>query len=143
MNYDPSKDDKLCKCGHIYYTHVDPQGNTNPVGCKLCNCGGFSEMETWTLTFVDYDSCNRPVYSDGTTLYVDVNPRNGFRPELCTKVNNELDGEPDIPLTEKVRIEFVPERIVWHRRLTKKCAWCGIIEDDHHIVNHPFHEPEE
>ena len=71
------------------------------------------------LKFVGMDSWDRPVYKDdGGTLWKDVDPRAGMKPNLCTSVNNEFDGEPDIGMKylEKYRgvtVAFEPERIVW------------------------------
>ncbi len=64
------------------------------------------------LTFLGYDSWDRPVYQgvDGS-LYVDVDPRADCQPIICTKCNNEFDGEPDDPVSGE--IEFVPHRVLW------------------------------
>lgn len=64
------------------------------------------------LTYVGSDSWDRPVYQDSDgTLYVDVDPREGWQPNICTKCNNEFDGEPDCPVSAE--IEFAPCRVVW------------------------------
>ncbi|RKI44371.1 hypothetical protein D7V86_01495 [bacterium D16-51] len=71
------------------------------------------------LKFVGMDSWDRPAYKDdGGTLWKDVDPRAGIKPNLCTSVNNEFDGEPDTDMKylEKYRgvaVAFEPERIVW------------------------------
>ena len=59
------------------------------------------------------DSWERPVYKgpDGN-LYVDVDPRDGWEPNICTKYRNEFDGEPDDPVTG-VDFIFTPFRDVW------------------------------
>ncbi len=59
------------------------------------------------------DSWSRPVYkgSDGN-LYVDVDPRKGWEPNICTKYQNEYDGEPDDPV-RGVDFTFTPYRDVW------------------------------
>ena len=59
------------------------------------------------------DSWDRPVYKgpDGN-LYVDVDPRDGWEPNICTKYRNEFDGEPDDPVTG-VDFIFTPCRDVW------------------------------
>ena len=41
-------DDRVCKCGHIYYRHFDSFPNMDgelmePIGCKYCQCGRFIE----------------------------------------------------------------------------------------------------
>ena len=59
------------------------------------------------------DSWDRPVYKgpDGN-LYVDVDPRKGWEPNICTKYQNDFDGEPDTPVKD-VDFTFVPFRNVW------------------------------
>jgi len=34
-------DDKLCKCGHVYYRHFDSYENMEACGCKYCQCYTF------------------------------------------------------------------------------------------------------
>ena len=71
------------------------------------------------LKFVGMDSWDRPVYKDDSgTLWKDVDPRAGVKPNLCTSVNNEFDGEPDIGMKylekyQGVTVAFEPKRIVW------------------------------
>lgn len=71
------------------------------------------------LTYIGNDSRNRPIYKDRYgKLFVDVDPRKNRKPEICTKYNNDFDGEPDIPINytiaySNVEIEFIPIRIVW------------------------------
>ena len=59
------------------------------------------------------DSWSRPVYKgpDGN-LYVDVNPRSDWEPNICTKYQNDFDGEPDDPVKD-VDFIFTPCRDVW------------------------------
>lgn len=65
-----------------------------------------------TLTYLGRDSWSRPVYQDANgKLYVDVDPRENWPPNICTKCNNAFDGEPDFPVTAE--FEFVPERDIW------------------------------
>lgn len=64
------------------------------------------------------DGFGRPVYKCDGRLYVDVDPRLHRGPELCTKANNEFDGEPDTPIvyTSKFQgatIIFHPSRVTW------------------------------
>lgn len=66
-----------------------------------------------TLTYKGCDSWDRPVYECNGRLYVDVDPRKGRRPEICTKYNNEFDGEPDTPISADTEVTFVPERVTW------------------------------
>ena len=71
------------------------------------------------LKFIGMDSWDRPVYKDDSgTLWKDVDPRAGMKPNLCISENNEFNGEPDIGMKylEKYRgvtVAFEPERIVW------------------------------
>ena len=59
------------------------------------------------------DSWDRPVYKgpDGN-LHVDVDPRKGWGPNICTKYQNDFDGEPDDPVLG-VDFIFTPCRDVW------------------------------
>ena len=51
------------------------------------------------LVFKGYDSHCRPVYEDAECrLFVDLDPRPNTAVRLCTKLNNEFDGEPDTPI---------------------------------------------
>jgi len=68
--------------------------------------------KTLELTHIGRDSFSRPVYECNGNLYVDANPSSEF-PEICTKSNNEYDGEPDWPIDEDVEVIFIPERDRW------------------------------
>ena len=77
-------------------------------------------MKKLTLTHIGRDGWDRPVYKDADeNLYVDVDPRTRCKtPDICTKSDNEFDGEPDTPIAVMARfrgieIEFVPERDTW------------------------------
>jgi hypothetical protein len=75
-------------------------------------------MNKLTLIHKGRDSWDRPVYECEGRLYVDVDPRDGRKPEICTKLNNEFDGEPDTPIEvmkhcKGVEIEFIPCRDTW------------------------------
>lgn len=75
-------------------------------------------MEKLTLNHIGRDSFDRPVYECEGRLYVDVDPRKDRSLEICTKLNNEFDGEPDTPISvikryEDAEIEFTPFRDVW------------------------------
>lgn len=65
------------------------------------------------LEYRGRDSWSRPVYECGGQLYVDVDPRKGHGPDICTKQGNEFDGEPCDPIPEGTPVEFIPERDVW------------------------------
>lgn len=70
-------------------------------------------MKKLTLNYRGRDSWSRPVYEAEGRLYVDVDPREGWAPNIHTKYNNEFDGEPDIPIAEDIELEFEPQRDVW------------------------------
>ena len=71
-------------------------------------------MEKLVLNYVGNDSWDRPVYkSEKGNLYVDANPRKNWLPHICTKCNNEFDGEPDTPIPNDMEIEFNPLRVTW------------------------------
>lgn len=38
-------DERICKCGHMYYRHFDPYEDMRNVGCKYCGCLNFEEGE--------------------------------------------------------------------------------------------------
>lgn len=65
------------------------------------------------LRYVGRDSWDRPVYESGGRLYVDVDPRKGYGPDIRTKQDNFFDGEPRDLIPEGTEVEFVPERDVW------------------------------
>lgn len=76
-------------------------------------------MRKLILSHIGNDSFDRPVYKNGNNLFVDVDPRKDRKPEICTKMNNCFNGEPDIPIQylkgyEDVEIEFLPKRITWY-----------------------------
>lgn len=70
-------------------------------------------MKKLTLNYKGRDSWSRPVYEANRNLYVDVDPRKGWKPNIHTKYNNEFDGEPDMPISENIQIEFAPCRDTW------------------------------
>ncbi len=70
-------------------------------------------MKKLILNYKGRDSWDRPVYESEGRLYVDVDPRKGWKPNICTKCNNEFDGEPDTPIAEDTVVEFVPCRDIW------------------------------
>jgi len=69
-------------------------------------------MKKLELAYRGRDSWDRPVYECNGKLYVDVDPRCDY-PHICTKSDNDFDGEPDYPIGEGVEIIFVPERDRW------------------------------
>lgn len=70
-------------------------------------------MKNMMIIYKGRDSWDRPVYEAEGRLYVDVDPRKGRGPDICTKCNNEFDGEPDAPIAEDIEIEFIPQRDTW------------------------------
>lgn len=72
-----------------------------------------------TLTYLGNDSWDRPVYQEGNKkLWKDVEPLSDREANLCSSVNNQFDGEPDIHMTsikkyQNAIIKYVPQRIVW------------------------------
>ena len=73
---------------------------------------------TLPLVHIGRDSWERPVYESNGQLYVDVDPRSSSPPAICTKMNNNFNGEPDTPISvmkrfENVEIKFSPKRDVW------------------------------
>lgn len=70
-------------------------------------------MKKLTLIYKGRDSWSRPVYEAEGRIYVDIDPREGWAPNICTKCNNEFDGEPDTPIAKDTEIEFVPQRDIW------------------------------
>jgi len=69
--------------------------------------------KTMELAYKGRDSWDRPVYECDGRLYVDVDPREHIPPNICTKANNEFDGEPDCPVDRGIELVFVPSRDVW------------------------------
>ena len=71
-------------------------------------------MKKLTLTFLGFDSWSRPVYDDGTgRLLVDVDPREGRAPDICTKYGNAFNGEPCDPI--QAEFTFAPHRVTWNQ----------------------------
>lgn len=77
-------------------------------------------MNALTLKYIGRDSCDLPVYeTEEGQLLVDTDPRCDSSPNLCTKLNNNFDGEPDTPIRYIAKykdvsiITFLPERDVW------------------------------
>lgn len=70
-------------------------------------------MKELVLQYKGRDSWCRPVYEADERLYVDVDPRKSFKPNICSKYNNEYDGEPDEPIPEDTEVRFAPCRDTW------------------------------
>lgn len=64
------------------------------------------------LEYIGMDSWSRPVYRDQAgKLYKDTDPRGHVPPSLCSALNNEFEGEPDIPYLYAVK--FASGRVCW------------------------------
>lgn len=37
-------DERICKCGHVYYRHFDSWEDMQACGCKYCSCYTFEEV---------------------------------------------------------------------------------------------------
>lgn len=74
-------------------------------------------MGNLVLNYIGLDSWSRPVYENDGMFFVDVDSREHRKPEICTKYNNDFDGEPDTPIEyieryKNLKLEFVPKRYV-------------------------------
>ena len=90
------------------------------IGKEIVKKGGtMEEVRVRCLKHIGRDSWDRPVYRDDEgILWKDVDPRADRKPNLCTSVDNEFDGEPDTGMEHfqkyrDVSVVFVPERDVW------------------------------
>lgn len=62
------------------------------------------------LTLIATDSWSRPVYEgDNGRLYVDTDPGCVY-PAIHTKSGNDINGEPDYPVSDDIDIIFKPSR---------------------------------
>ncbi|MGO5336735.1 hypothetical protein ACTQZS_07985 [Bilifractor sp. LCP19S3_H10] len=72
-----------------------------------------SKNHIYHLTFIGFDSWDRPVYEDqNMKLWKDVDPMSDRNPKLCSALNNNIDGEPDIEMRDG-DVRFYPERVTW------------------------------
>lgn len=64
------------------------------------------------MTYVGMDLWDRPVYKDeGGNLWKDTDPRSHVPASLYSALNNEFDGEPDMPFRGKAKL--LPKRRTW------------------------------
>lgn len=78
------------------------------------------------LTFIGFDSWDRPVYEDqNMKLWKDVDPCSDRNPKLCSALNNNFDGEPDIEMRGG-DVRFYPDRVTWD--WTRKNNLCDLFE---------------
>ena len=63
------------------------------------------------LTFIKKDRWSLPVYKDDNgRLYVDTDPGCVY-PAIHTKSSNDIEGEPEFPISEDIEVTFIPSRI--------------------------------
>lgn len=71
------------------------------------------------LTHKGRDSWGRPVYEDENgKLWKDVEPREHKPAKLCSVLNNDFDGEPDVSMEvmkkyNTVQVILEPQRDTW------------------------------
>lgn len=74
-------------------------------------------MSDLNLSFIGWDSWDRPVYKDeNDQLFKDIDPRKDKPPNICT--TESFDAEPDFPVEvieryKNVSIKFSPSRMTW------------------------------
>lgn len=65
-----------------------------------------------TMEYVGMDSHDRPVYKDESgKLWKDTDPRSHVPSSLCSALNNEFDGEPNLPFHGRAKL--LPKRKTW------------------------------
>ena len=99
-------------------TEQPTSGEQNSAAPEVTRAERTNSMEKLILTYKGRDSWDRPVYEHEGRLLVDVEPRSSRSPEICTKMNNVFDGEPDTPIQYIPRyagavLEFKPIRDTW------------------------------
>lgn len=86
------------------------------LGGKITNMTNQENMNTrrTSLTYIGMDSWSRPVYKDENgKLWKDTDPRSHVPASLYSAVNNEFDGEPDMPFPIHEKFKLLPQRVVW------------------------------
>lgn len=64
------------------------------------------------LLFVGRDGCNRPVYKDEKgDIWKDIEYLHEERRVLHSCVNNDFEGEPNLPMEKDIKIIFIPCRM--------------------------------
>ena len=71
-------------------------------------------MEKLILNYKGRDDWERPVYESNGQVYVDVSPYKERKADIHTKCDNDFYGEPDMPISENLEVEFVPGRDTWN-----------------------------
>lgn len=96
------------------YVHYAIINNVKRTGRKpLKRKVGYYMMKKLVLVYKGRDSWSRPVYEANGRLYVDVNPVKDKAACICTKYQNDFDGEPDCHIRSDIEIEFSPCRDTW------------------------------
>ncbi len=102
-------------CGHIPVCTME----VFRIHCRIHNIVPVEENVV-VLAYISCDSHKRPVYRNKEgRLFVDVNPRAGEEPKLCTKLDNQFNGEPDTPVDamkqyDGVKFVFWKGRKIWN-----------------------------
>ena len=65
------------------------------------------------VTVRQFQGCPTIAATRGGRLYVDVDPRADRHPAICTKQDNDFDGEPCDPVPAGAEVEFIPHRDTW------------------------------
>ena len=105
MNINPSKNAlsrragvQICdECGMLEALEDMPGGIKLPLSAWAITKNPVEWEMPLQLTSVCRDRRRRPVYECGGRLYVDVDPRADRHPAICTKQDNDFDGEPCDP----------------------------------------------
>ena len=121
MNINPSRNAlsrragvQVCdECGMLEALEDVPGGIKLPLSAWAIMKNPVEWEMPLQLTFVGRDSWSRPVYECGGRLYVDVDPRADRYPAICTKQDNDFDGEPCDPIPVGAEVEFIPHRDTW------------------------------
>lgn len=67
------------------------------------------EHITLVLKYIGEDAWSRPVYQDQFNhLWKDVDLGNYSQPSLCSVVNDEFEGEPDMPIKQEIKCTYLP-----------------------------------
>lgn len=70
------------------------------------------KKEKVSMKYLGMDSWSRPVYQDENgKLWKDTDPRAHVPASLYSALNNEFDGEPDMPFHGSAK--FLEKRVTW------------------------------
>lgn len=91
------------------------------------------EQPILKLTFIGWDSCDKPVYQDEKKqLFKDVDPKASRKGDICTA--SSFDGEPDTPIRYIERykgyeVVYSPERMIWQEEDMKTNKAIQILDE--------------